>query len=237
MIQGRALIAGTLAALVCGAVAKAADPPGSWPVYERPAPRYVEMVSGWYIRGDFGYRFNNIGSLEGGRPVTDVKYPNSLGATFGAGYKYHWFRADATFDYAPRVTARAASTFATPQPQYSTKLDARSLLANFYIDFGTWYGVTPYVGAGVGVTYLRGRNYIDTELPMTQETSSGATNLSWAAMGGVAYKVSPNWVVDVGYRYLDLGDLPTTAGTVSDQTTWKRLSTQEVRIGLRFLLD
>jgi opacity protein-like surface antigen len=240
MIQGRALIIGTVAALVGSAAAHAADPPRSWPVYERPAPRYVEMASGWYVRGDFGYRFNEMQSVEGGQPVTSFNYPDSLGVTAGGGYKYQWFRFDATVDYAPRVTARAATTAATAQPQYTTKIDALSLLANFYIDMGTWYGFTPYVGAGVGVTYLRSRDYEDTAIaPIAGAPSSGRTNFSWAAMGGVSYQIDARWLVDVGYRYLSMGDLPTSAGTNNplDHTTWKRLSAQEIRIGLRFLLD
>src|SRR5262249_13371340 len=122
MIQGRALITGTVAALVSCAAAHAVDPPGRWPVYEQPKPRYVEMASGWYVRGDFGYRFNDMSSVEAGRTVTSFKYPNSLGVSAGGGYKYQWFRFDATVDYAPRVTARATSNFATSQPQYTTKI-------------------------------------------------------------------------------------------------------------------
>jgi opacity protein-like surface antigen len=239
MLQGRALIVGTIAALVGSAAAHAADPPRSWPVYERPAPRYVEMLSGWYVRGDFGYRFNEMQSVEGAQPVTSFNYPDSLGVTFGGGYKYHWFRFDATVDYAPRVTARATTTAAASQPQYTTKIDAVSLLANFYIDMGTWYGFTPYVGAGAGVTYLRSHDYEDTTLPINHATSNNRTNFSWAAMGGVTYQIDARWLVDVGYRYLSMGDLPTSTGSNSplDHSTWKRLSAQEIRIGLRFLLD
>jgi opacity protein-like surface antigen len=240
MIQGRALITGTIAALVSCAAAHAADPPRSWPAYERPAPRYVEMVSGWYVRGDFGYRFNEMQSVEGGRPVTSFNYPDSLGVTAGGGYKYQWFRFDATVDYAPRVTARATTTTAASQPQYTTKVDALSLLANFYIDMGTWYGFTPYVGAGAGVTYLRSRDYQDTQILVNQTTAGGRTNFSWAAMAGVSYQIDARWLVDVGYRYLSMGDLPTSTGSANnplDHTTWKRLSAQEIRIGLRFLLD
>jgi opacity protein-like surface antigen len=238
MIQGRAVVTGTIAALVYSAAAHAADPPGSWGI-ERAAPRYVEMMSGWYVRGDFGYRFNAIDSVQAGQPVTSFKYPDSLGVTFGGGYKYQWFRFDATVDYAPRVTARATSTFATAQPQYATKIDALSFLANFYIDLGTWYGFTPYVGAGAGVTYLRSRDYDDTSLPTNHAAKNARANFSWAGMGGVAYRISPRWVADVGYRYLDMGDLPTSTGSnsVLDNTVWKRLTAQEVRIGLRFLLD
>ena len=239
MMRGRALIIGTAAAAAFGAAAHAADPPQRWPVYEQPPPRYVEMASGWYVRGDFGYRFNSIDSVQAGRTVTSFEYPDSLGVTFGGGYKYHWFRSDVTVDYETRVTARATSTFAAAQPQYTTKLDALSILANFYLDLGTWVGFTPYVGAGAGVTYLRSRDYEDTALPLNHAMANGRTNFSWAAMAGVAYRIDARWVVDVGYRYLDLGDLPTTTGTglTIDNTTWKRLSTQEIRIGFRFLLD
>jgi opacity protein-like surface antigen len=244
MIRSRALFTGTFAAILFAtASAQAADPPGSWDPgpfsYERPAPRYVEMVSGWYVRGDFGYRFNHVGSVEASRAVTTHKYPDSLGLTFGAGYKYQWFRSDVTVDYAPRVTARASSASAVSQPQYSTKLDALSLLANFYLDLGTWGGFTPYVGAGAGVSYLRGREYTDTTLPINYAVTNGRTNFSWAAMAGVAFQVNPNWVIDVGYRHLELGDLPTSTGTnlPTDHTTWKRLSADEVRIGFRLLLD
>ena len=70
MIRAKALITGMAAAAAFGAAAHAADPPRTWRRrYERPAPRYVEMVSGWYVRGDFGYRFNHIdiGRRPGGR--------------------------------------------------------------------------------------------------------------------------------------------------------------------------
>jgi opacity protein-like surface antigen len=243
MIRTKAILTGMAAALAFSAAAHAADPPGSWNPgpfsYERPAPRYVEMVSGWYVRGDFGYRFNHIGSVAAPVATTDAKYPNSLGVTFGGGYKYKWFRADVTADYAPRVTARAASTSAALQPQYTTRLDALSLLANVYIDLGTWGGFTPYVGAGAGVTYLRARDYTDTSvLPVNNVNSNGKTNFSWAAMGGIAYRVSPRIVVDLGFRHLDLGELQTTgAGPATTSTRWQRLSTDEVRLGFRFLLD
>ena len=242
MIRTKALLTGMAAAVAFSAAAHAADPPGSWnpgPLYEQPVPRYVEMVSGWYVRGDFGYRFNHIGSVQAAGGVTNANYPDSLGVTFGGGYQYQWFRADVTVDYAPRVTARADSSLAfASQPQYTTKIDALSVLANFYFDLGTWAGFTPYVGGGAGVSYLRGTEYTDTALPVNH-AANRRTNFSWAAMAGVSYRISPRWVVDLGYRHLELGDLPTTTGTnwVIDQTRWKSLSTDEVRLGVRFLLD
>jgi opacity protein-like surface antigen len=243
MMQGRALIIGTFAALVSCAAAQAADMPGSWPPpYEHVPPRFTEMVSGWYIRGDVGYRFNHLETLQAPQAITSAKYSDSVGFTGGAGYKYDWFRADVTVDYGARVTARAASASSFAQPQYTTKIDPLSILGNVYLDLGTWWGFTPYVGAGAGGTGVRRHEYTDTAfLPADYSVSNGRTNFSWAAMVGVSYRIDARWVVDVGYRHLDMGDLQTTAATTTgllgDTTVWKRLTTDEVRIGLRFILD
>ena len=37
--------------------------------------------------------------------------------------------------------------------------DTLTVLVNGYVDFGTWYGFTPYLGAGVGISYLRTGDY------------------------------------------------------------------------------
>ena len=57
-------------------------------------------------------------------------------------------------------------------------------------------------------------------------------------MAGVAFQVQPNWVIDVGFRHLDMGDFPSTAGenpTLGGM--FKNVTAQEARIGLRFLFD
>jgi opacity protein-like surface antigen len=32
-------------------------------------------------------------------------------------------------------------------------------MGNAYIDFGTWYGFTPYIGAGIGGAYVTMASY------------------------------------------------------------------------------
>jgi opacity protein-like surface antigen len=237
MMKVRAFLLGMATTAALGAAAHAADMPDNWG-YQKPEPRFVEMVSGWYIRGDVGYRFNHVSSFEAPNSITDSKYTDSAGFTFGGGYKYQWFRSDVTLDYAPRVGAQATSSLAAvTQPQYTMKLSAVSVLANVYIDLGTWWGFTPYVGGGAGVSYLRGREYTDMALlPVNYAITNDRTTFSWAAMAGVSYRISPRWLVDVGYRHLNLGDLPTSTGR-NDQTWWQGLSSDEVRVGFRFILD
>jgi opacity protein-like surface antigen len=240
MRGANALIVGLIGASALVAGAQAADMPRNYPPapeYQDYVPQYRELMSGWYLRGDIGYRLNSMGSVETTDPATDFKYPNTLSGTFGFGFKYQWFRSDLTLDYAWPAKAYANTATAAVQPQYASKIDATSLLANAYIDFGTWGGFTPYVGAGAGLTYLRGKVYVDTTLPTNLDPVGTRTNFSWAWMAGVSYRIKPNWTVDVGFRHLDLGDVSTSTGTATDGTTWKNLSANEVRFGLRYLFD
>jgi opacity protein-like surface antigen len=55
-------------------------------------------------------------------------------------------------------------------------------------------------------------------------------------MAGVGYRLSPNTIVDVGYRYLNFGDVRTAADSFGAMT-FKNLAAHEVRVGLRWSFD
>lgn len=242
MTRASALIVGCLAAFAFVANAHAADPADSWrrlpPEYDQPAPRYQELMSGWYVRADVGHRFNSGGPSASN--VTREKYTDTIEGGLGFGYKYQWFRADLTYDRSASTRVRATTNGPVGQPQYTAKILSQAVLANAYIDFGTWGGFTPYVGGGVGVSILRSTSYVDTSvLSSTGEADGKKQNLAWAAMAGVAYQVAPNWMIDLGFRHLELGDVPSSmgAGTTTNALVFKNLSANEARVGVRLLLD
>src|SRR5882672_8575754 len=92
----------TIGALVLlfGNAANAADvrqlePP---PPLLQSAPLLVdEFSSGWYLRGDVGYRWNNVDSVVNIDPPPGVR-GNDLDTSWvvgaGFGYKWEWFRTD-----------------------------------------------------------------------------------------------------------------------------------------------
>lgn len=240
MTSLKTLVAAALGTVAFAAAAHAADPAGNWPppYQQKPAQVFGEMISGWYIRGDIGYRLNKVGSVSAARPVVANSIDNVFAGGLGGGYKYRWFRADLTVDYGAPAKFHAdvpgAASF------YHMKIDALTVLANAYIDIGTWAGFTPYIGAGIGTSYLRTADYTVASIGANAPIATRSTwNLSWAAMAGVSYQVLPNIAIDVGYRYLSLGDAKSgfepPASTAF--TTVKNLSAQEVRLGFRFLFD
>ena len=86
------------------------------------------------------------------------------------------------------------------------------MLANVYADLGTWWCITPFIGAGIGGAYNTISNFHDIGVRFGAnnfaETAS-KWNMAWALHAGLAYKVTPNFTVELAYRYLDLGNAET----------------------------
>ena len=234
----RTLVVCAATVAISGAVARAADMPD----YSSPLPfpsrersqRADELYSGWYLRGDVGYRFQRVGSASD--PTND--YPsNTIKDAFvgvaGVGYKAKWFRADLTGDYGWRsLYSGATASGATPCP---AKFDTFTVMLNGYLDLGTWAGFTPYVGAGIGGAQVSTSSY-ETVPPQLSLTPTVARwNVAWAAMAGVSYNMSYNLVIDVGYRHVNMGDV--IGGPTDNQLTVKKLTGDEIRVGIRYLLD
>ena len=100
-------------------------------------------MSGWYLRGDIGYRWNGGGPSAATRSP-DEKYSDAVAGTFGFGYKYQWFRADLIYDRGTATNASATTTRGGNTAAIHRQDLARSRCwRTAYIDFGTWAGFTP----------------------------------------------------------------------------------------------
>ena len=221
--------------------ALAADAPGgrTFPSQEPAAPatfspRHSEPFAGWYLRGDVGYRLQEISSASaaaGFASPTDNDLHSTVAAGFGGGYKSGWFRSDLTVDFTP--PANYSGQIVT-SGDVTARVTATTLLLNGYLDLGSWYHITPYVGAGAGIVNLNISDYQSTAAPpFGTVRAHGQTNFAWAGMAGVAYALSQNVLVDVGYRYLSLGDA-TTSNDVFGNMRLRKITAQEVRVGLRW---
>lgn len=122
--------------------------------------------------------------------------------------EYH-YRVRMDFD--TRVVGGAAAGF-------ENQLSTHAVLANFYYDFKPVGGFKPYLGAGMG--WVRNVSDVD-RVPLSgaakEEHENEKDNFSWSVMAGVMYRISQGWRFEVGYRYIDLGEVesgPFRDGTV-----------------------
>ncbi len=121
-----------------------------------------------------------------------------------------------------------------------TDLRSTTLMANFYYDFGKFGRFVPYVGFGLGVAYHELDEVYFTENPFLTNRIRGNNDLSfaWSVMAGAAYQLTSNAVLDVGYRYMDLGEIESdrvdSAGFVNPAVKFDDIQSHEIKIGLRY---
>ncbi len=212
--------------------ANAADMP---PIFEQRPAVVQEFGSGWYLRGDIGYRFNNVPSVELSNAValTGANIGDSFTAGGGVGYKHTWLRADLTVDYGFLTNFTASS--AVSSPYIWSKFDTVVGLANAYLDLGTWSRFTPYIGAGAGAALVHISRY--QSVVDATDSPSQKVNFAWAVMAGLGYSVSPNLVIDAGYRYVDLGSVRSGNPPLGPSAVFDRLTGHEARLGFRYTVD
>jgi opacity protein-like surface antigen len=212
--------------------ARAAD----LPQLELPAkPMVQEFFSPWYVRIDGGYRMNEV---SGGRifttPFIDAKYQDSPTIGGGVGLKWNWFRTDITFDYGSQPDYQGFLFAGTPSVK--AKVTNMTTLLNGYFDLGTWWGFTPYLGAGVGTTYLKPASFSIFPATAFAVTNEGRWAFSWAGIVGVGYAMSPGLMLDINYRFLEVGNAHTRVETLGD-INYGDWTGHEFRLGLRYLIQ
>ncbi len=232
-----------------------------------PPPPYVEF-GGWYLRGDIGMsnqRFNRLDNISFATApaFTFLDKGGFQSGTFfglGVGYQYNsWLRFDVTGEYRGKVGFSALDSYVDvvtpcPPPNNVCTNDYRGtksewvFLANAYADLGTWYGITPFIGAGAGFAINRIDNFRDTNVIAGGGGWAGAaskTNLAWALHAGLAYRVTPAFTVELAYRYLWLGDAQTqdllnldgTNPTPNNPMIFKGIYSHDLKLGMRWALS
>jgi opacity protein-like surface antigen len=241
------VVAGAVTLTLVGAgqsIGLAADattlpPPNSlsartWPTSDY-APRNVFM-SGWYLRSDIGLRWDSLTNAVAAPGFTDPSDNSSgNGVMFGlgAGFRSKWIRGDLTVDYG--LAEKYQGTVVTAN-DVTAKIQTDTALLNIYADLGTWYRMTPYIGAGIGTARVTVSEFESTvSPPFSGSPTHSQWNLAWAAMAGTAFAISRNLQIDLGYRYLNFGNTKSSDG--GGYMTFRNVAAQEVRLGLRWSFD
>jgi opacity protein-like surface antigen len=254
------LIAAGAASLMSSA-AFAADMAIAPPPY---APPVVEDFGGWYLRGDIGFsnqrvsRLNNALDVNATTSVQNLNFSSAGIFGLGAGYRFNnWFRMDITGEYRGNSTFFGTDAITFPggfgTDTYHATKSEWVVLGNAYVDLGTWWCITPFIGAGVGGARVSINGFTDQGIvtpvpgpgPALASLAFGDNvsrwNFAWALHAGVAYRVTPNFTVELAYRYLDMGngltgDLRAFDGTnnINNPTTFRSITSHDVKIGVRW---
>jgi opacity protein-like surface antigen len=246
----RSIFAGAvlLVASATGAAADGYSGMKDMPVNTLPSPS-------WYVRADYGYSWMHAGELNAANPppLGSVSLDGVSGVGGGIGYYFgRGVRGDVTYEWRGNSSVHGGGPITT-----DFDLNSSVILANVYYDFRPYERFTPFVGVGLGAArHSTGSGAF---------VGCGGCgpfdgNSNWSAAGAVmagfsirldrgghtpvsikdgpAYAEPGRLHLDVGYRFLYMGDahagnivgalVPTPGARVDD------ISAQEIRVGLRW---
>jgi len=274
---------GSLKSLVLGGAAAFTMIPGAFAADLGPVPppmlppvvAPVEEFSGWYLRGDVGVgrqKFNDFAFTQTNPnfvwPASwridqkDIKDTAFVG--IGVGYQWNsWLRTDVTAEYRTSTKGKAIGSYTEFCPGgrcfdvYDFDHQASVFLVNAYVDLGTWWCLTPFIGAGVGgarhdISSIHDVGFIANGttafgLPDLGKDSNVTWDLAWAIHAGFGYNVSNNLKLEFAYRYLNMGS-PDTAVVACNSFgcagngprafyTLNDLTSHDFKIGMRWLFN
>lgn len=191
---------------------------------------------GWYLRGDLGYSgwskpgalsytaIDTAGTNLGNATFDSTRFDDHF--TFGGGVGYQFndmIRTDMTVDMfntdmtgnstlAARCLGQPAGT--TCGVTHNDSIRGIGVLGNVYADLGTYAGITPYIGGGLGATHvqwdtMKSQPYCiagaaacnAAAAPAISNTGLDSWRFTYALSAGMSYDLTSNMKLDLGYRF------------------------------------
>lgn len=212
-----------------------------------PAGTYFRVEAGAALHQNVTFTDTNPGAAN--CDLCGAQFPSSIADSFligGAlGYRIGPnIRTDLSVDYLGSANVSGHSTAAVPSTG-SAKLDSLVGLLNGYIDLpiSIFGPVRPYIDAGVGIAQNMLGQTTGISGAVGPFTLAGAsrTNFAWAVGAGAGYSLTQHLMLDVSYRFLDVGQIWSDstlsfAGMSMEVTPSKTeaAGVHELTIGLRY---
>ena len=183
-----------------------------------------------------GVKFiDSIQTLWGKGDLSGSHSQNTVGGGVFLGYDFYpqsQLPIRAEIEYAIRTDVKQSESAVINGDYYGMEgsWGLQTLMANFYFDFHNSTAFTPYVGAGLGMGFIR-NDYEATLNNVSVSKNQTNTVFAWNVGAGCAYAFTDNISADLAYRYVGLGE---------NNVKWEGLKldttggAHEFSLGLRF---
>jgi len=186
--------------------------------------------TGFYLAPRFLDSLINTGEISSGNRASRTR--NTLGGAIAAGFYLN--RLDSRIplrlevEYAARGDVRASwdRSTATGTRDFKALFNVQTLQGNVYWDIDTGMAIKPFIGGGLGASFI----YADYKPENGSGYSDSTTGFAWNAGAGIAYDLNESVTVDLAYRFAGFGHAEASTGNT---TTRNYMTANEFLLGLR----
>lgn len=170
----------------------------------------------WYLGGYYGSHAAEDYDLSryGFDPFVDLDFPNKIsaergwrsGITYGYAFPFEesgsrW-RLELEMFHSKNTFNEYANIFGSLFYESHGEIVQQGVIFNAYRDFSPWYGISPYVGAGIGLSRTEFELYqgvYNAAPPGTRAPLSDGSDSKYGVtcqiMAGLEYAITENWSV------------------------------------------
>ena len=205
------------------------------------------VLSPLYTAGKIGVSamsasdISNTSGGGGGPSLTKTDSHNTVvpvGVAIGYNWRKHGVSLRTEFEYLTRANFGYTSIPVLASPGtpigLTSKTGSQTLFANVFYDFHNATLFTPFVGGGIGVAINKSTttlNFIGSPVFDTFETID--TRLAWNIGAGVALPITEILLLELSYRYTDLGGAVWSTNTGAFELTTNSLRANEFLLAAR----
>jgi opacity protein-like surface antigen len=174
-----------------------------------------------------------------GRFVAGDDKDRAYNASVALGYQYgNGWRTEGEYVFKKNAEYTSGSTtFAGSFNHHHVA--AQRLMLNAYRDYPLGHDFSVYATLGLGVAKVKSSGWQGTTA--RDYASNTQTNLAYAVGAGLAYSPIEQVTVDLGYRYIDMGDVESGYNNFAngrglrDEQMKAHLVSSEISLGVRYL--
>ncbi len=226
-------------------------------LYSQPAPSAPLAYGGPYVGIKGGVNFDgsdltyaDTASANAGAAFTDISRNTGFDVGVVAGYafgsRFGMFspRLEAEYGYLSNNVDNLSNSNGTVAgtttgASADGEINASYGLVNLLLDIPLGYGLTPFIGGGVGYANVRLDNVTATSIgtggagftPGQVAFDDEDTSFAYSLTAGVSYDISRNVTLEVAYRYLDFTNVQIQ--DANGNRTDDNIDNHQINVGLR----
>ena len=87
-----------------------------------------------------------------------------------------------------------------------SKIKTSSGFFNIYLETPFDFPIKPYVGAGAGMAHVKAQ-FKARSGATGEKTKLSDNHFAWQVGAGISCEITPEWAIDIGYRFMDFGNI------------------------------